>query len=139
LSLTVSVAVRAPNAPGLNVTLITHVPLGAVTVAEFVQVVPAAIAKSAAFVPLIVTALDAARVTVPVPVFVSVTVTAAPVVFTRWLPNGTGEGVSDAESALPVTVKGTLFEVPPPVPEFTTVIWNVPGVARSLVKIAATT
>jgi len=139
LSLTVSVAVRAPNAPGLNVTLITHVPLGAVTVTEFVQVVPAAIAKSAAFVPLIVTALDAARVTVPVPVFVSVTVTAAPVVFTRWLPNGTGEGLSDAESALPVTVKVTELDMPPPVPEFVTVTGKLPAVARSLVKIAAIT
>jgi hypothetical protein len=110
LSLTLSVAVRAPVAPGLNVSLMTHAPLGAVKIAPFVHVVPVAFAKSAAFVPVIVTAFAAARVTVPVPVLVSVTVTAVPVVFTRWFPNGTGEGLSDAEStaAIPVPLSGTI-------------------------------
>jgi len=46
---------RAPTAPGVKVTLMSHVKVGA-TVEPFVQVVPvAAMAKSAALVPLITT------------------------------------------------------------------------------------
>jgi hypothetical protein len=90
-------------------------------------------------VPVIVTAFEAASVTDAAPVLLKVTVVVALVVLIRWLANETGEGAKVTFAAAPVTVKGTLFEVPPPVPEFTTVIWNVPGVARSLVKIAATT
>lgn len=55
-SVIVSVAgPRAPTAPAVKITLMSHVRLGA-TVEPFVQVVPAAAtAKSAALVPLIAT------------------------------------------------------------------------------------
>src|SRR5712691_8957133 len=96
LSATFRVAVRAPVAPGVNVTLMTHVfpgPGEAAITAPFVQVVPTVTtAKSPALVPVIESA-GVLRVTEAFPLFVRVTVDVALVVI-RWLPKGTGEGES---------------------------------------------
>ena len=72
LSAIVSVAgPRAPAAPGVKVRLMTQLELGD-TDAPLVQVVvPATIAKSLAFVPLMAGA--ALRIKFPVPVFMTVT------------------------------------------------------------------
>jgi len=77
LSVTVTVAVRAPTAPGLKVILMTQVEGAVVATGSdepLVQVVPVAIAKSAALAPEICTALVAAKVSGEVPVFESVSV-----------------------------------------------------------------
>lgn len=66
----VRVAVSPPVMDGLNVTLITH-ELFAATLAPLVQVVPLAIAKSPASVPLITGA--AVIFTAALPLFVTVT------------------------------------------------------------------
>jgi hypothetical protein len=114
LSLTCNVAVRAPVAVGLNVTPMTHVPLVAATTRLFAQFVPVAatIAKSPAFVPVMVTAFAAASVTDAVPVLLNVTVVVPLVELIRWLPNGTGEGVSVTLAAVPVPVSGTVCGLP---------------------------
>lgn len=114
LSFTCSVAVRGPATVGLNVTPITHVPLVAATTRLFAQFVPVAatIAKSPAFVPVMVTAFAAASVTDAVPVLLNVTVVVPLVVLIRWLANGTGEGVSVTLAAVPVPVSGTVCGVP---------------------------
>jgi hypothetical protein len=138
-----SVAVRAPVAVGLNVTPITQVPFVAATTRPFAQFVPVAatIAKSPAFVPVMVTAFEAASVTDVPPVLLKVTVVVALVVLILWFANATGEGASVTFAAVPVpvTVKLTAPEVPPPVPEFVTVTGNTPAEARSLVRSAAIT
>lgn len=54
-SVNVSVAVLVPTAVGVNVTFQLQLPFVAATVKPLVQVVPAAIAKSLALVPVIVT------------------------------------------------------------------------------------
>src|SRR5580700_3459955 len=103
LSLTWRVALRAPVPVGLNVTLITHDPFVAGTTEPFVQVVvPATIAKSPGFAPVMVTALAAANVTDAAPLLFNVTVILALVVLMGWLLNGTGEGDSDTFAAVPV-------------------------------------
>src|SRR5882672_3299850 len=96
-----NVAVREPVAFGVNVTLITHVPPAGIT-APLVQVVPAAIAKLAALVPVNPTAGPlalASPAAVPLRnvnaapvVLVNVTVVGALGVFNDWLPNDTGLG-----------------------------------------------
>ncbi len=75
----VKVAASPAAVDGVNVTLTMHVALGASAVL-FAQVVPAALAKSAAFAPPITTAFAAARFSVSVPVFFTVTGSAALVV-----------------------------------------------------------
>ena len=81
-SATFTVAVLAPVAPGVNVTLITHEPPLAVSTKFATQVVPEAIAKSPAFVPVIVTGAPAVSVAANVPEFVTVIVCAVLVVAT---------------------------------------------------------
>ena len=104
LSVIESVAARAPAAVGVNVILITHVAFGA-TAAPFVQVVPAATAKSAAFAP----ESDAAAVMfrLAFPVFFTVTACALLVVLTVWLVNTRADGVTVATGAVatPVPVR----------------------------------
>jgi hypothetical protein len=78
-SVIVSVAASAAAVDGVNVTLTRHEAAGASAVL-FAHVVPAAVAKSAAFVPLYTMAFAAARFRVSVPVFFTVTVRAALVV-----------------------------------------------------------
>ena len=86
LSLIVSVAVREPVAVGVKAMLIVQVGAGDVGGAvctkllPLVQVVPLAIAKSPAFVPLI--AGDSVNVRFPLPVLLTVTEEAALVVLT---------------------------------------------------------
>ena len=76
-SVIVSVAASAFVVAGVKVTLTTH-ELPAAIAAPLVHVVVATTtAKSAAFVPLIATALDAARFSVSVPLFDKVTVMGA--------------------------------------------------------------
>src|SRR5215472_4456703 len=85
LSDTCNVAVRCPMAVGLKVTPMTQVPLVAATTSPFAQLVPAAatIAKSPGFVPVIVTALEAERVTAALPELLKVTVVVPLVVLIR--------------------------------------------------------
>src|SRR6266436_634172 len=71
-SVIVSVAVLAFSAPGVNVRLITQF-APVFTVAPFVQVVPAATAKSLPFAPPRTAAFDAAKCNTSVPPLVSVT------------------------------------------------------------------
>lgn len=79
-SATLKVAVPLPEAPGVNVSITTHV-APALTAAPFVHVVPAAAtANSGAFAPAIVTAFVAARCRAAAPAFVTVTVRGALVV-----------------------------------------------------------
>ena len=81
LSATFIVAVRAPVALGVKVTFITHEPLVATRMKFGVQVVvPGTMAKSAAFAPVMVTGVAAAREDGAVPVLDTVMVTAELVV-----------------------------------------------------------
>ncbi len=115
-SVIVNVAASAPVVEGVNVTLITQElpgPGAGETVVLFLQVVvPATMAKSPAFAPLITTAFAAAKFSVSVPVFVNVTVKAALVVPFRWLPNASGLGAADACGSVPVPVSVTVCVVP---------------------------
>jgi hypothetical protein len=108
----VNVAASAAVVEGVKVTLITHElpgPGAGGTAVLFLQVVvPATIAKSAAFAPLIATAFAAARLSVSVPAFVKVTVSAALVVPFRWLPNANGLGAADACGNVPVPLSVTV-------------------------------
>lgn len=72
-------ATNTPDAFGVNVSVMTQVFVG-VIVSPFVQVFPV-MANCAAFVPVIVTAFDAARIRFPVPLLVTVMVCDALVVF----------------------------------------------------------
>jgi hypothetical protein len=85
LSVNVSVPVRFPGAPGVNVTPIAQLlPAATCTVVVAVDThVFAVIAKSVEFVPPTATLVT---VNAPVPEFVSVIVCAALVVLTFWLP-----------------------------------------------------
>src|SRR3989442_9011277 len=85
LSVILTAANRAPVAVGVKVSLITQLPLGT-TIAPFVHVVPAAMAKSPGFAPPRATVV---MLKVPVPLLATVTLCAALVVLTRWLPNAT--------------------------------------------------
>jgi hypothetical protein len=80
-SVIVNVATSAAVVEGVNVTLITHEfpgPGAGGTAVLFLQVVvPATMAKSAAFAPVIVTALAAARLRVSLPELISVAVNGA--------------------------------------------------------------
>src|SRR5215471_15465112 len=85
LSVTLRVAVRTPVAAGVKVTWMMHVfpgPGAAATTNPLVHVVPAAVAKSPAFVP-VMESVGVPRVTEAFPEFVSVTVIAVLVVVTR--------------------------------------------------------
>src|SRR5271168_205021 len=86
LSVMVRVAVRVPVAVGVKVTLIVQVP-GFGIDAPFVQVVPVAMAKSPALVPLMVTAAVAANTRFAPPLFATDTNCAALVVLTVCLAN----------------------------------------------------
>jgi len=111
LSVIDRVADRAPAALGVNVMLITHVAFGA-TAAPFVQVVPAAMAKSAALVPEIAAAAVMFRLALPV--FLTVTACAALVVLTVWLVNTRAEGATVATGAVatPVPVRPIVCGLP---------------------------
>ena len=93
----VRMADRAPGAVGLNVTLTVQEPLTAM-VPLLTQVPPPALAKSPAFVPVIVK-YGVPSVAEPVPLFVTVTVVTALVVPSIWLPKAIGLG--DIESVVP--------------------------------------
>ena len=103
----VTVADRPPSAEGVNVSFTMQF-APASTVDPFVQVVPAAMAKSPALVPPKATVV---RSNVPVPPLVSVKVCAALAVFNRWFPKGTGLGVGVACGNTPVPVRFTICVV----------------------------
>src|SRR4029077_11088567 len=104
-SATLTVAVRAPAAPGVNVTLITQDPPFAVSTKPATHVVvPPTIAKSPLFAPVIVTGVPAAKVEFNVPVFVTVIVCAALVVPCFWFPKATGFGANPTLASTPVPV-----------------------------------
>lgn len=103
LSVTVRTAASVPLVPaaGVNVTLITQVAFAA-TVAPLVQVLPLAIAKSAAPVPEIAGAVPI--VNVELPVFLTVMTCAALVVVTNCPVNVSVEGETVATAALATPV-----------------------------------
>jgi hypothetical protein len=116
LSAMESVAERAPLAPagGVNVIMITHVPFAASGVLVL-QVVPLAIAKSDAFVPVI--AGVAVMFRLELPVFFTVTVCAALVVVTSCplkLIGVDGVSVTTGAEATPVPVKDNVCGLPVP-------------------------
>src|SRR5579863_571185 len=115
LSVTLICAVRAPVAPGVKVTLMTHEPVLATNTKPATQVVvPPTMAKSLALAPVNVTGVPAPNVAAPLPVLDTVIVTGAPVVPCAWLPNGTGEGARPTFAT--VTVKIWAPDNPPPGP-----------------------
>ena len=91
---------RPPRAPGLNVTLIVQEPPVATVVQVFAET-----AKSAAFAPVID---GAATVSGRSPVFETVTVCAALVVFTSWLAYVSDAGEMLATGAMPVPESATV-------------------------------
>jgi hypothetical protein len=105
LSFTVSVAERAPVAPGVKVTLMRQVPKGLI-VPEFGQVLAELILKSPGFAPVrVMLVMFSAAVEL---VFVSVEVVAALVVPTVTEPNFMDAGRSVAVgAAVPVPVSVT--------------------------------
>jgi hypothetical protein len=121
-SATFSVAVLAPVAPGVNVTLTMQDPPFAVSTKLATQVVPLAMAKSPGFVPVNVTGVPEASVATDPPVFVTVTVEAALVVATFWFPKGTGLGAT-------ITLATT------PVP-FSVVVCGLPGASSATFSVA---
>ncbi len=106
-SVIVSVAASAEVVDGVKVTLMMHVPPAGATAVLFTHVVPAAMAKSAAFVPLMTTVLEAAKCNVSVPELVNVTVSGPPVVLLGTFPKASGLGVAAAIGKIPVPVKFT--------------------------------
>jgi hypothetical protein len=90
LSVIVTVPLKVPATVGLNVTLIVHVPAGAIGFA--VQVFVSANGA-------LTTTLGTVRF--PLPVFVTVIVCAALVVFTAWFPNGSVEGATITVAVTP--------------------------------------
>jgi len=102
LSVKLNEALRLPVADGVNVTVTEQVLLG-VTVAP-VQV-SALLAKSPAFTPPIVTA-EMARLAVPV--LVTVSPWAAPVVLRTWLPKLKPRADKLTTGAVPVPLKVTV-------------------------------
>src|SRR5579864_6454795 len=104
-SATLTVAVRAPAAPGVKVTLMTHDPPLAVNTKLATQVVPAVMAKSALFAPVMVTGVPAVRVEFNVPELVTVRLDTALVVPSVWLPKGTGLGATATLASTPVPLR----------------------------------
>ena len=90
LSVIVSVPLKAVAVVGVNVTLIVHVPAGAIGFA--VQVFVSANGA-------LTTTLGTVRF--PLPVLVTVMVCAALVVFTAWFPNGSVEGATITVAVTP--------------------------------------
>jgi hypothetical protein len=86
-SVTVTAALRGPAAAGVNVIVIVQLALAARVDGDNGHVV--VFENSPAFVPVIATLKI---VNVPGPLFVTVTVCPAPVVFTVWLPNSSDVG-----------------------------------------------
>jgi hypothetical protein len=84
------VAARDPIAVGAKVTLMVQLPFAATVAGDTGQLFVCA--KSPALVPVMVIPL---MVSAALPLFVSVTVCAALVVFIGWLPNGTEVGVRE--------------------------------------------
>src|SRR2546428_1840458 len=102
-SVMVTVAVRALAAVGVNVRL-TRQLAPATTVAPFVQVVPAAMAKSPGFKPAR-TMLVMLRVAVPL--LVRVTVCTGLVVLRRWSPKARLVGAMVTAGAMPIPASDT--------------------------------
>src|SRR5207244_4123609 len=102
-SVMVTVAVRALAAVGVNVRLRRQL-APATTVAPFVQVVPAAMAKSPGFKPAR-TMLVMLRVAVPL--LVRVTVCAGLVVLRRWSPKARLVGAKVTAGTIPVPASDT--------------------------------
>src|SRR5437899_429340 len=102
-SVMVTVAVRALAAVGVNVRLRTQLAL-ATTVAPFVQVVPAAMAKSPGFEP---TRAMLVMLRVAVPLLVRVTVCTGLVVLRRWSPKARLVGAKVTAGAMPIPASDT--------------------------------
>src|SRR3989454_707758 len=109
----VTVAVRALAAVGVNVRL-TRQLAPATTVAPFVQVVPAAMAKSPGFKPARAMLV---MLRVAVPLLVRVTVCTGLVVLRRWSPKARLVGAKVRSEALTTEPRapGSLVRGPPPV------------------------
>src|SRR5437899_2511995 len=99
----VTVAVRALAAVGVNVRLRTQL-APATTVAPFVQVVPAAMAKSPGFEPARAMLV---MLRVAVPLLVRVAVCAGLVVLRRWSPKARLVGAKVTAGAMPVPASDT--------------------------------
>src|SRR2546427_30905 len=99
----VTVAVRALAAVGVNVRLRRQL-APATTVAPFVQVVPAAMAKSPGFEPARAMLV---MLRVAVPLLVRVTVCAGLVVLRRWSPKARLVGAKVTAGAMPIPASDT--------------------------------
>src|SRR5207245_1969070 len=102
-SVMVTVAVRALAAVGVNVRLRRQL-APATTVAPFVQVVPAAMAKSPGFKPARAMLV---MLRVAVPLLVRVTVCTGLVVLRRWSPKARLVGAKVTAGAMPVPASDT--------------------------------
>ena len=121
---TVSVVVSAPKAEGLNVAVTVHVfpGPGAAASTRLATHVPPVTAKSATLPPDSATAFAVASVTDPLPLFVKVIVNGPLVTPTRWLLNGTGDGVSAIVAVVPAPVRETVCVVPATPPESSVIV-----------------
>src|SRR3989441_378678 len=99
----VTVAVRAPAAVGVNVRVRRRL-APATTVAPFVQVVPAAMAKSPGFEPARAMLV---MLRVAVPLLVRVTVCTGLVVLRRWSPKARLVGAKVTAGAMPIPASDT--------------------------------
>ena len=102
LSVKVNVPLRAPTPPGVKVTETEHEPDGATSAPVQVS---ALLAKSELWVPPSATLLT---VSVAVPLFITVTVCAALIMFTGSFPKLTLEPDSVTAGAVPVPVRATV-------------------------------
>src|SRR5262249_52295923 len=129
LSVMVTFAVRAPTANGVNVTLIAQLAFAASVVGLSGHVVVCA--KSPAFVPVIPML---AIVSAPGPLFVTVTLCAALVVFTVWLAyvNVPGATVT-CDAAVPFSV--TICGVPLPLSVILTFAVRAPAASGENVTL----
>src|SRR2546422_400958 len=129
----VTVAVRALAAVGVNVRL-TRQLAPATTVAAFVQVVPAAMAKSPGFKPAR-TMLVMLRVAVPL--LVRVTVCTGLVVLRRWSPKARLVGAKVTAGTIPVPASDTDRGLPGASSVMVTVAVRAPVAAGVIVTVKA--
>src|SRR3989442_1299544 len=126
-SVMVTVAVRALAAVGVNVRLRRQL-APATTVAPFVQVVPAAMAKSPGFKPARAMLV---MLRVAVPLLVRVTVCAGLVVLRRWSPKARLVGAKVTAGAMPIPTSDTNCGLPGASSVMVTVAVRAPVAAGS--------
>src|SRR3989441_3346804 len=124
-SVMVTVAVRALAAVGVNVRLRRQL-APTTTVAPFVQVVPAAMAKSPGFEPARAMLV---MLRVAVPLLVRVTVCTGLVVLRRWSPKARLVGAKVTAGAMPIPASDTDCGLPGASSEMVTVADRAPGAA----------